>query len=78
MQTEREETAFLTLLTYPLAYIIGCCGPHSMYIARIASLPPARLTASRAHACLQDLAAFLLVRGPYAWLGWGWKGCSQE
>ena len=27
---------------------------------------------------LQDLAAFLLIRGPYSWLGWGWKGCSQE
>ena len=26
----------------------------------------------------QDLANFLLVRGPYAWLGHGWLGCSQE
>ena len=24
----------------------------------------------------QDLVNFLLIRGPYAWLGWGWKGCS--
>eukprot|EP00054_Salpingoeca_dolichothecata_P010503 m.58577 g.58577 ORF g.58577 m.58577 type:complete len:407 (-) comp19026_c0_seq2:20-1240(-) len=24
----------------------------------------------------QDLASFLLVRGPYAWLGFGWQGCS--
>ena len=27
---------------------------------------------------MQDLSAFLLTRGPYSWLGWGWKGCSQE
>ena len=25
-----------------------------------------------------DLANFLLVRGPYAWLGHGWRGCSRE
>ena len=25
----------------------------------------------------QDLANFLLVRGPYAWLGHGWLGCSR-
>ena len=24
----------------------------------------------------QDLASFLLVRGPYAWLGTGWLGCG--
>ena len=23
-----------------------------------------------------DLAAFLLVRGPYAWIGHGWFGCA--
>ena len=26
----------------------------------------------------QDLASFLLVRGPYAWLGHGWVGCDRE
>ena len=26
----------------------------------------------------QDLANFLLTRGPFAWFGHGWKGCSQE
>ena len=26
----------------------------------------------------QDLASFLLTRGPYSWLGWGWKGCSKQ
>jgi|TARA_B110000208_G_scaffold30158_1_gene39657 hypothetical protein len=26
----------------------------------------------------QDLANFLLTRGKYSFLGWGWKGCSKE
>ena len=26
----------------------------------------------------RDLAAFLLLRGPYAWIGRGWGGCSPE
>lgn len=26
----------------------------------------------------QDLANFLLIRGPYAWLGHGWMGCSRN
>ena len=25
----------------------------------------------------QDLASFLLTRGPYAWIGHGWLGCSR-
>lgn len=25
----------------------------------------------------EDLATFLMVRGPYAWLGYGWVGCSS-
>jgi len=28
-------------------------------------------------AYMQDLATFLLVRGPYAWLGYGWQGCTE-
>ena len=24
----------------------------------------------------QDLAAFMLIRGPYAWLGYSWMGCT--
>jgi hypothetical protein len=26
----------------------------------------------------QDLANFLLIRGPFAWLGHGWHGCSKD
>eukprot|EP00037_Helgoeca_nana_P001449 m.26951 g.26951 ORF g.26951 m.26951 type:complete len:453 (+) comp11861_c0_seq1:244-1602(+) len=34
---------------------------------------PSNLTALK-----QDLANFLLIRGPFAWLGHGWKGCSKD
>jgi hypothetical protein len=26
----------------------------------------------------QDLASFLLIRGPYAWLGYSWIGCNGD
>ena len=26
----------------------------------------------------QDLAAFLLVRSEFAWLGYSWRGCNQQ
>ena len=29
-------------------------------------------------ALYQDLATFLLVRGPFAWLGFGWVGCGLK
>ena len=29
-------------------------------------------------AVTQDVAQFLLVRGPYAWLGHNWMGCFNE
>ncbi len=32
---------------------------------------------STLHVCPQDLAAFLLVRGPYAAFGYGWTGCAD-
>lgn len=27
---------------------------------------------------INDLANFLLIRGPYGYLGWAWKGCSRN
>ena len=27
---------------------------------------------------VQDIATFLLVRGPYAWIGYGWLGCISD
>lgn len=29
-------------------------------------------------ALMQDLATFLLVRGQYAWIGYGWQGCGMS
>ena len=26
---------------------------------------------------IQHLASFLLIRGPYAWIGWAWLGCGN-
>eukprot|EP00966_Prymnesium_polylepis_P325253 7381231-Prymnesium_polylepis.3 len=26
----------------------------------------------------EDLANFLLIRGPYAWFGYGWQGCNFQ
>ena len=34
---------------------------------------PANLTSPA-----EDVANFLLIRGPFAWLGHGWKGCSKD
>jgi hypothetical protein len=31
-----------------------------------------------AAAVMQDLARFLLVRGPYSYIGWQWVGCSDS
>merc|ERR1711907_722778 len=36
------------------------------------------LGASRTPSPTQDIANFLLIRGPYAFLGHGWLGCSRE
>ena len=33
---------------------------------------------SPAPAVMQDLARFLLVRGPYAYIGWQWVGCRDS
>ena len=34
--------------------------------------------ATRSADLIQDLANFLLIRGPYAFLGHGWLGCSRK
>ena len=28
--------------------------------------------------CIEDITNFLLIRGPHAWLGHGWLGCSRD
>jgi hypothetical protein len=44
-----------------------------MYALETENRDPSKLTALK-----QDLANFLLVRGPFAWLGHGWVGCSKN
>lgn len=44
-----------------------------MYAFSVLNGDPAKLPDFKA-----DLANFLLVRGAYAWLGHGWKGCSRS
>jgi hypothetical protein len=44
-----------------------------MYGLSVKNKDPSQLTELH-----QDLANFLLVRGPYAWLGHGWHGCSKN
>jgi hypothetical protein len=70
---------------HPLVGKSGCAATmRSMCAAK--STPQMRAMAygmsgqphTRSTDLLQDLAAFLLIRGRYAWLGWGWKGCSQN
>ena len=46
----------------------GCAYMHEVYNATQRPLP----------AVSEDLAAFLIMRGPYAWLGYGWVGCITD
>ena len=69
-------------LFYGFSGMTGCGGPNS----RI-EVPP--LAASSLSVTsnppshdpiidkLQHLASFLLIRGPYAWIGWAWLGCGN-
>ena len=48
----------------------GHAKSHSHALFYSFSRPPAQV----AQSLMQDLANFLLVRGPFAWLGHGWTG----
>ena len=64
------------------AWLREACDPNSVHgsIPTLLSFT-APSTPRRPHpapafpALLQDIARFLLVRGPYSWLGYGWEGC---
>jgi len=45
-----------------------CAYMHEVFNATQRPLP----------AVYEDLAAFLIARGPYAWLGYGWVGCITD
>lgn len=56
------------------------CGPDAPFLAAPLFFGFTRVKHSQSFplpAFEQDLATFLLVRGPYAWLGYGWVGCNQ-
>ena len=61
--------AWFSLLCFP--FLLACGGGEGDTVDPFASQAPSADFE-------QDLANFLLTRGPYAWLGWGWKGCSQQ
>ena len=46
----------------------GCAYMHEVFNATQRPLP----------AVTEDLAAFLIMRGPYAWIGYGWIGCTTD
>ena len=51
----------------------GHAKSHSHALFYSFSRPPPQV----AQSLMQDLANFMLVRGPFAWLGSGWHGCDQ-
>eukprot|EP00039_Didymoeca_costata_P021308 m.344156 g.344156 ORF g.344156 m.344156 type:complete len:509 (-) comp23899_c0_seq1:13-1539(-) len=58
----------------PCASPTSCCTVDD-YTKKLPPYPGCRY--KNGTSLLSDLAAFLLIRGDYAWLGHGWHGCSQ-
>ena len=62
------------------AFLRDNCGPtgrpqsEPMFMNQSPAHPPGPVPIAYPE---QSLAAFLLVRGPYAWLGTGWLGCLR-
>ncbi len=55
------------------------CFAHTAAPFPLPVLPSLGLRSAVASLVLcQDLANFLLLRGPYAWFGYAWIGCSQS
>ena len=62
------------------ADIRSLCNASSMsqkYAMLYAFSPGCHGSTSNITTPVQDIANFLLVRGPHAWLGHGWSGCSK-
>lgn len=61
------------------AFFRDACGPSGTYLGSAIlhqfSEAPGRVF-DPLPAFAEDLAAFLLIRGPYAYLGFNWNGCS--
>lgn len=62
------------------AEVRSLCNASSMsqkYAMLYAFAPGCHGSTSKIIDPITDIASFLLVRGPHAWLGHGWSGCSQ-
>ena len=57
------------------AFFNDACAPNSTVHASATMLTFSNSSSGRAPLWKTDLAAFLLVRGPFAWIGYGWYGC---
>lgn len=72
-------------LFYGFSGETGCSPDHmpSPTAAAFRSGPPPGAPSASGDAAnpiidlMQHLASFLLIRGPYAWLGWAWLGCGH-
>jgi len=53
-------------------------GPGKSYASQATIMQFTNATQRPLPAVNEDLATFLLVRGPYAWLGYGWVGCITD
>ena len=62
-----------------LAFFKSACGTQGLYqsipILQSYSEAPGRVFSPIPY-FTQDLSTFLLIRGPFAWLGFNWNGCS--
>lgn len=55
----------------------SACAPGNPAYANQALMHRLNWTAGTLPSLNEDLAAFLLIRGDYAWLGYAWVGCSS-
>jgi len=73
-------TSLSTLVTQDncAAALRGMCSEHSPAQTRAMAYGMSGQPETRSPTLIEDLASFLLVRGPFAWLGWGFTGCSRS
>jgi hypothetical protein len=60
----------------PCASKASCC-TAAAYTGKAPPYPGCEAATNATGAFAQDLANFLLIRGPYAYFGHGWQGCAQ-
>ena len=60
------------------AWLRDSCRPESSAFAQPLLFQFSEETSRPLPSPLQDIAQFLLVRGPYAWIGYSWDGCAPN